>query len=77
MPMHIFLCVGSVLIFCWVSRSRQNSNLNRIQISLQIIKRFEKEMNFSNSHLVMGRNRARIQISLHIIKRFDVCKLSD
>jgi hypothetical protein len=29
-----------------VSRSHQNSNLNRIQISLQIIKRFEKEKDF-------------------------------
>jgi hypothetical protein len=33
----------SVLVFYLVSRSRQNSNWNWIQISLQIIKRFTKK----------------------------------
>jgi hypothetical protein len=41
-----------------VSRSHWNSNLKWIQISLQIIKRFEKEKDFPNSYLVMGRNPA-------------------
>jgi hypothetical protein len=48
----------SVLIFCCASRSHRNSNLNWIQISLQIIKRYEKENDFPNSYLVMGRNLA-------------------
>jgi hypothetical protein len=52
----------SVLIFYCVGRSRWNSNLNWIQISLEIIKRFEKEKNFHNSYLVMGWNPAGNQV---------------
>jgi hypothetical protein len=48
----------SVLIFYCASRSHRNSNLNWIQISLQIIIRIEKENDFSNSYSVMGRNLA-------------------
>jgi hypothetical protein len=51
-----FLMWWSVLVFYLVNRSHRNSKLNWIQISLQIIKRLEKENWFSNSYSAMGRN---------------------
>jgi hypothetical protein len=56
MPMHNFSLVGEVfLYFIFASRSHWNSNLNWIQISLQIIKRFGKKEIF-NFILAVGRN---------------------
>jgi hypothetical protein len=59
-----FFVWWSVLVFYSVNRSRQNSNLNWIQISLQITKRFEKEKDFSNPYSVMGQNPAHPRASL-------------
>jgi hypothetical protein len=51
-----FFVFWSVFIFYCVSRSHRNSNLNWIQISLQIINIFEKEKEFPSSSLATGRN---------------------
>jgi hypothetical protein len=53
-----FLVWWSALVFYFVNRSCQNSNLTWIQISLQIMKRLEKEKDFSNPYSVMGWNPA-------------------
>jgi hypothetical protein len=52
----------SVPVFYHTSRSHQNSNLFWTQISLQIIKRFEKEKDFPSSYLATGQNPAGIWI---------------
>jgi hypothetical protein len=61
--LHLYRCIfffvwWSVLVFYFMNRSLWNLNLNWIQISLQIIKWFKKEKDFSNPYSVMGRNPA-------------------
>jgi hypothetical protein len=60
----IIFFVWSVLVFYFANRSHQNSNLMWIQISLKIIKRYEKEKDFSNPYSVMGQNPAHPGASL-------------
>jgi hypothetical protein len=53
MPMHNFSLVGEVFLYFTL-----RVEVVEIQISLQIIKRFEKEKGFPNSYPVLGRKPA-------------------
>jgi hypothetical protein len=53
MPMHNFSLVGEVFLYFTL-----RVEVIKIQISLQIIKIFEKEKDFPNSYPVLGRNPA-------------------